>query len=207
LKRARKEPLFLLAMVGIGLVVSGIAPRSRVTWLLEVSPVIVGVGVMVATYKRFPLTPLAYRLAFLLACLLMIGGHYTFSRVPFGLEAKKILGLKRNDYDRVVHFTSGMVASVLGYELLRRKTRYRHPGWLFFFVVSGVLAGAAFYEFLEWWVARLSGSTADAFLATQGDRWDTQWDMFLTFLGGIAGQLFLRRQHERELEAIHHPRK
>jgi putative membrane protein len=123
------------------------------------------------------------------------------------MEAKIILGLKRNDYDRVVHFASGVVASVLGYELLRRKTRYQRRGWLFFFVVSGVLAGAAFYEFLEWWVARLSGSTADAFLATQGDRWDTQWDMFLTFLGGIAGQLLLRRPHERELQQIHRTRR
>jgi putative membrane protein len=205
LKRADREPLILLVLVTAGFVLSGISPRSRITWLLEVSPVIVGVGVMVATRRRFPLTPMAYRLAFLLACLLMIGGHYTFSEVPLGAEARRILGLKRNDYDRVVHFASGLVASVLGYELLRRKTRYRRSGWLFFFVVSGVLAGAAFYEFLEWWVARLSGSTADAFLATQGDRWDTQWDMFLTFLGGIAGQLLLRRRHERELERIRRP--
>ncbi len=199
---ARREPIVLLILTLSGLILSGVSPRDRITWVLEVAPVVAGLAVLIATYRRFPMTQLAYRLIFLLAILLLIGGHYTFSRVPAGLAAQRIFGLKRNHYDRVVHFTAGFVSSILARELVRRKTRFRRPGWLFTFVTSGCLAGAAFYEFLEWWTAKLTGSAASRFLAMQGDPWDTQWDMFMTFLGAIVGQLVLGHRHEKELERL-----
>jgi putative membrane protein len=202
MRPARREAIVLLLLTLAALLLSGIAPRDRLTWLLEVSPVLLGVPVLVGTYRLFPLTPLAYRLAFVMSLLLLLGGHYTYSRVPLGLWAQEQFDWKRNDYDRVVHFAGGFVASILGRELIRRTTRLRRPGWLFFFVVSGCLAGGAFYEFIEWWAARLTGSAADDFLAMQGDPWDTQWDMFLTFLGAIAGMLMLGRRHERQLERL-----
>jgi putative membrane protein len=192
----------VLVLTLAALLASGLAPRDRLTWLLEVAPVVVGVAVLVATYRRFPLTPLAYRLAFVLAILLMLGGHYTYSRVPLGSWAQEHFGWKRNDYDRLVHFAGGFVSAILARELVRRKTRLSRSGWLFAFVVSGCLAGAAVYEFLEWWAARLTGSAADDFLAMQGDPWDTQWDMFLTLLGAIAGMLTLGPRHEREIARL-----
>jgi putative membrane protein len=131
--------------------------------------------------------------------LLLVGGHYTYSRVPAGLWVGEWLGVDRNNYDRLVHFLGGFVPAILGRELVRRKTHLRRPGWLFVFVSFGCLAGGAMYEFLEWWAAVATGADADAFLATQGDPWDTQWDMFLTFLGATTALLLLSRRHEREL--------
>jgi putative membrane protein len=202
MRPARREPVVLLVSTLAALLLSGIAPRDRLTWFFEAAPVLLGLPILVATYRRFPLTPLAYRLAFVMAMLLLLGGHYTYSRVPLGLWAQEQFDWKRNDYDRLVHFAGGFVSSILARELIRRKTRLARRGWLFFFVVSGCLAGGAFYEFLEWWAARLTGSAADDFLATQGDPWDTQWDMFLTLLGAISGMLALGRRHERALERL-----
>jgi putative membrane protein len=199
---ARREPVVLLALIVAGLVLSGLKPADRVTWLLEVAPILVGLVVLVATYRRFPLTPLAYRLIFLLSVLLMIGGHYTYARVPAGLAVQEWLGFGRNNYDRLVHFVGGFVPAILGRELVRRQTHMRRPGWLFVFVSFGCLAGGALYEFLEWWAAAATGADADAFLATQGDPWDTQWDMFLTFLGAITALLLLSGKHERELKRL-----
>jgi putative membrane protein len=200
--RPRREPIVLFALVVAGLAVSGWSPQSRVTWILEVAPLLIGVPILVATYRRFPLTPLAYRLAFALAALLLIGGHYTFTHVPAGIEFRKILGLRRNDFDRFVHFAGGFVPAILGRELVRRKLHLARRGWLFFIVAAGCLAGAAAYELVEWAAAEIMHGSAREFLATQGDRWDTQWDMFSTFLGAVTSLLLLSRVHERELEAL-----
>lgn len=199
---ARREPAVLLGLIVAGLVLSGLKPADRLTWFLETAPVLVGLPVLIATHRRFPLTPLAYRLVFVLAFLLMVGAHYTYARVPAGLWAREWLGFGRNNYDRLVHFVGGFVPAILGRELVRRQTHMRRPGWLFVFVSFGCLAGGALYEFLEWWAAAATGADADAFLATQGDPWDTQWDMFLTFLGAITALLLLSGKHERELKRL-----
>jgi putative membrane protein len=197
-----REPAVLLALLLTALVVSGIAPKDRRTWLLEEAPVFLAVPVLIATYRRFRMTPLSYRLIFLHALLLVVGGHYTFSKVPAGLWLQDALDLARNDYDRVVHFVGGFAPAVVAREILLRKTRLRPGGWLFCLVTSACLAGSAFYELLEWWAAKLTGVKASAFLATQGDVWDTQWDMLLGFIGAIAGQLLLARRQDQELAAL-----
>jgi len=141
---------------------------------------------LVATYRRFPLTPLAYRLIFVHAGILMLGGHYTYAEVPPGFWVRDLLGLSRNHYDRLGHFAQGFVPAIVAREILLRKTPLRPGGWLFFLVTCICLAISAFYEFVEWWTALLSGEAAMAFLGTQGDVWDTQWDMFLCLLGALA---------------------
>jgi putative membrane protein len=197
-----REPGILLA-VGAGLLVlSGIGPKDRYTWLLEVAPAVAAAVLLVATYRRFPLTPLAYRLIFLHACVLMLGGHYTYAEVPLGFWARDLFGLARNHYDRLGHFVQGFVPAIVAREILLRKTPLKPGGWLFFLVTCVCLAVSAFYEFIEWWTALLSGEAAMAFLGTQGDVWDTQWDMFLCLLGAIASQLLLSRRHDRELARL-----
>jgi len=195
----RREPGTLLGVAIALLVLSGIQPRDRITWLLEIAPIFVAVPVLVASYRRFPLTPLAYRLVFLHALILMLGGHYTYAEVPFGYWVRDLLGLARNHYDRLGHFVQGFVPAILVREVLRRVVRLRPGGWLFFLVTCVCLAVSAAYELVEWWTAVASGSAAMAFLGTQGDVWDTQWDMFLALLGSITAQLLLSQRHEREL--------
>ncbi|MEX0879109.1 MAG: DUF2238 domain-containing protein [Thermoanaerobaculia bacterium] len=201
MKRSR-EPLVLLVLGLLLLLVSGIGPRDRYTWILEVAPILVAVPVLMATRRRFPLTPLAYRLIFLHACILMLGGHYTYAEVPLGFWVRDALGLARNHYDRLGHLAQGFVPAILTREILLRKTKLRPGGWLFFLVTCVGLAISAFYEFVEWWAALASGEAATAFLGTQGDVWDTQWDMFLAFVGAVTAQITLSRVHDRELQAL-----
>jgi putative membrane protein len=198
----RREPGILLALGAVLLVLSGIGPKDRYTWLLEVAPAVAAAILLVATYRRFPLTPLAYRLIFLHACVLMLGGHYTYAEVPLGFWARDLLGLARNHYDRLGHFVQGFVPAIVAREILLRKTPLRPGGWLVFLVTSVCLAISALYEFIEWWTALLSGEAAMAFLGTQGDVWDTQWDMFLCLLGALAAQILLSRVHDRELARL-----
>ena len=181
---------------------SGIAPKDRFTWLLEVAPIFVAVPILVATYRRFPLTPLAYRLVFVHAMILMAGGHYTYAEVPLGYWMKDAFGFARNHYDRIGHFAQGFVPAILAREILIRKTPLRSRGWVFFLVTCVCLAISACYEFIEWGTAVLSGSKADAFLGTQGDPWDTQWDMLLALIGSVTSQLVLSRRHERQLAML-----
>jgi putative membrane protein len=196
----RREPAVLLALAAVALVVSGIAPKDRFTWVMEVFPVAIGAPILVATYRRFPLTPLAYRLLFLHALILMVGGHYTYAEVPLGFWMQKAFGFARNHYDRIGHFAQGFVPAILVREVLRRKKEPLSPGaWLFFLVTCVCLAISAGYEFVEWWTAVATGSKADAFLGTQGDPWDTQWDMFLALVGAVTAQLLLGCRHDREL--------
>jgi putative membrane protein len=193
------EPLVLLALTAVALVVSGIGPYDRTTWYLEVAPVVIGGAILVATYRRFPLTPLLYRLIFLHALVLILGGHYTYARVPLGFWVQDLFDLARNHYDRFGHFVQGFVPALLAREVLLRKTPLRPGGWLFFLVVCVCLGFSAGYELLEWGSAVIGGSAADDFLGTQGDVWDTQWDMFMALLGALVAQVTLARVQDREL--------
>jgi putative membrane protein len=199
---ASREPLILLAVAAIALVVSGINPYERTTWLLEVFPVLIGAPILIATYRRFPLTPFLYRLLLLHALILILGGHYTYARVPLGDWVRELFELSRNHYDRLGHFAQGFIPAILARELLLRCSPLVRGGWLFFIVVSICLAFSAFYEMIEWWSAVMGGEAAESFLGTQGDVWDTQWDMFIALIGAISAQLLLARGHDRALSRI-----
>jgi len=203
---SKREKIILLLLGAVSLVLSGIAPHDRVTWLLEVAPVLIVVPILFATGKRFPLTPLAYRLIFIHALILMLGGHYTYARVPLGFWVQDLLELSRNHYDRLGHFAQGFVPAIIAREVLLRTSPLRPGKWLFFLVTSVCLAVSACYEFVEWWAALLGGVAAESFLGTQGDQWDTQWDMFLAALGAVTAQLLLGSRHDRELAELNNGR-
>jgi putative membrane protein len=187
------------AAAGVVLLWSGIAPHDRITWWLEVSPVLIGAPLLLATARRFPLTPLLYGLLFAHAVILMVGGHYTYARVPFGFWMQDAFDFARNHYDRIGHLAQGFVPAILAREILLRRTPLVPGGWLFLLVLSVCLAFSACYEMLEWWTALLGGVAATDFLGTQGDVWDTQWDMFLAGVGASAALLLLSRLHDRQL--------
>jgi len=195
--------LALTAAVLAVLVWSGIGPEDRLTWFMEVIWVIVAIPLLLITYPRFPLTRLLYVLIALHCVLLMVGGHYTYAKVPLGLWVQDWLDLARNHYDRFGHFAQGFVPAILARELLLRKTPLQRGGWLFYLVLAAALSFSAFFEMIEWWAALIWGGDADAFLATQGDVWDTQWDMFLALVGAFLAQIMLMRWHDRELAPRH----
>lgn len=199
------EPVVLCAAAVIGLVISGIGPHDRLTWLLEVSWVIAGIPVLLFTRERFPLTPLLYRLLFVHALILIVGGHYTYEHVPPGNWVRDWLDLERNNYDRLGHVAQGFIPAILVREILLRSSPLRAGKWLLVIVTSICLAFSAFFEMLEWWVAVLGGEAADAYLATQGDVWDTQWDMFCALSGAIVSQALLSRWHDRQLARLDAP--
>lgn len=201
---SKQEQMILLVSGVVLLVLSGIAPYDRGTWLLEIAPILIAVPILLITSKRFPLTSLAYRLIFLHTLILMLGGHYTYARVPPGFWVQDLLELSRNHYDRLGHFAQGFVPAIIARELLLRTSPLRPGKWLFYLVVCVCLAISACYEFIEWWAALLGGAAATDFLGTQGDPWDTQWDMFLAFIGALAAQIILGRRHDRELRAFDH---
>jgi putative membrane protein len=193
--------LALAAGVAATLVWSGIAPHDRATWWMEVAPVIAGVPLLAATRRRFPLTGLIYGLLAAHAVILLVGGHYTYARVPAFDWLRDALDLERNHYDRVGHFAQGFVPALLARELLLRTSPLRRGGWLVFLATCVALAFSALYELVEWWAALLGGAAADAFLGTQGDVWDSQWDMFLALVGAVSSQALLGRLHDRQLAA------
>ncbi len=197
-----REPLLLLGLGLAGLIVSGIGPHDRLTWLLEVLPILIGAPILIATRSRFPLTPLLYRLILLHAAILMLGGHYTYAEVPAGFWVQDLFDLSRNPYDRLGHLAQGFIPAILAREILLRRTPLTRGGWLFVLVTAVCLAFSAFYELAEWAAALALDQSADAFLGTQGDPWDTQWDMFLALIGALAAQLALGRLHDRQLARI-----
>ncbi len=202
MKPIDREPLILLILSASALVVSGVGPFDRVTWWLEVAPVIIVAPILIATYRRFPLTPLVYRLIFIHGLILMLGGHYTYARVPLGFWLQDAFDFARNHYDRIGHIAQGFVPAMVGREVLIRTSPVKRGAWLFVFVTSMCLAFSAFYELIEWWSAVIGGEGAHEFLGTQGDIWDTQWDMFLALCGAIVAQLLLSGLHGRQLARL-----
>ncbi|MFO1488247.1 MAG: DUF2238 domain-containing protein [Verrucomicrobiota bacterium] len=176
----------------------GISPRAdRLTWAMENAPVWIGIGVWLGTRKQFQLSRLCLGLFTVHAIILMVGGYYTYAKVPLGDWVKDWLGLARNHYDRLGHFAQGFVPAIFVRELLLRVAKLPRSNWIPVLVVCVCLAFSACYEFIEWWTAVLTGDAATDFLGTQGDPWDTQWDMFLAFCGAIIAQLTLSRVHDR----------
>ena len=198
----RHEPVILLILTLVCLAISRIGAAEPGTWILEVFPIFLAIPLLVATAKRFPLTPLAYRLLFVHALILMVGGHYTYAKVPLGFWVQDALHLARNHYDRLGHLAQGFVPAIIAREVLLRRSPLQRGKWLFFLVTCVCLAVSASYELIEWLAALLGGSSADAFLGTQGDVWDTQWDMFMALVGAITSLLLLSRVHDRQLERL-----
>jgi len=194
------EQKFWFYIVLFTLIISGIDPVSeRLTWILETVPVMLALPVLWWTSSRFPLTKLSYRLLALWAFVLMYGGFYTYAETPSFNWLMQVFDLDRNHYDRAAHFIQGVVPAILVRELLLRTSPLQQGKWLFFIVSSICLAISACYEFIEWWAALLNAEAAESFLGTQGDQWDTQWDMFLALLGSIFSQLIFRKTQNKQL--------
>lgn len=200
--RPNREPLILFGIAAVLLTLSGIGPVDRATWWLEVGPVFVGIPLLLWLRPRFSFTPLLYRLLFIHACIVMLGGHYTYVQAPPGDWVRDWFDLSRNNYDRFGHLAQGFIPAILMRELLWRTSPLRGSRWLPFLVVCFCLAFSAVFEMMEWWVALIMGGSADAFLALQGDEWDTQWDMFLAGCGAILSLLLLSGRHDRQLAPL-----
>lgn len=196
---------WLIVIVLAAQVALGISPQAdRMTWALENGPVWFGVGLLAFTQRRFPLSSLCLHLFAIHSLILALGGHYTYAKVPLGDWVRDAFGLARNHYDRVGHFAQGFIPAIFVRELLLRKTPLQRGGWLNFLVVCVCLAFSACYEFFEWWTAALTGEAASDFLGTQGDPWDTQWDMFLATVGAVCSLVLLSRCHDASLKKICH---
>jgi putative membrane protein len=202
--RGGRYPITLLLTGTILLLASAVHAFSLGTWTMEVFPIFIAVPILIATYRRVPLTPLVYTLIFIHACILMVGGHYTYAKVPLGFWMQRTFHFARNHYDRIGHFAQGFVPALIAREVLLRRTPLRRGGWLFYIVCSICLAISASYEFIEWGAAEIGGSKADDFLGTQGDPWDTQWDMLFALIGSIVAQLTFAHLQDRQLPEIRH---
>ncbi len=198
----QSKVLFLFLTLLFIFVWSAINPHDMLTWALEVFPVIIGVVILVSTYHLFRFTTFAYLMIWLHSIILMIGGHYTYSEMPLFNWIRDVFELSRNNYDKVGHLAQGFFPAIIAREILLRKSPLRQGRWLFFIVVSICLAISAIYELIEWWVALLTGTAAEAFLATQGDIWDTQSDMAFALIGAIVSLLLLGRVHDRFLDKM-----
>jgi len=189
--------IFLIALLW-----SGLYPKDYPTWVLEVLPAVIGFIVLAATYRSFPLTPLLYVLILFHCIVLMVGGHYTYAEVPLFDSLPSLLGSERNNFDKLGHFLQGFVPAMITREILIRKAIVASAKWRNFFIVCFCLAFSALYELIEWSVAIISGTAAEAFLGTQGYIWDTQSDMAFALVGAIAALALLGRIHDRQLRYI-----
>lgn len=181
---------------------SAISPYDYFTWFLEVLPAVIGFIILVLTYKKFKLTNLTYTLILIHCIILMVGGHYTYAKVPLFDWIKDVFDLSRNNYDKVGHLAQGFIPAIIAREIFIRKTVVNAKSWLNFLVVCFCLAFSAFYELIEWWVAELTGESAEAFLGTQGYMWDTQSDMALALLGAVLALVLLSKLHDRQIKDI-----
>jgi putative membrane protein len=197
-------PILLLGLIIPVLLFSFLFCRAgRLNWLLEVAPALVGYVALAATYRRLPLSTFCYVCVFCHSVILVYGGHYTYALTPLGNWAKAAFALSRNHYDRVGHFALGFFPVFIIKEVLLRVTPLRRGGWLTFLVLSVVMAIAGFYELIEWWSTLIfAADVGQAFLGSQGDPWDAQWDMFLGLAGGAAGLLLLGRVHDRSMARV-----
>lgn len=192
----------LLSISIVVFIVSGIGPTDRLTWALEVLPIVIAIPILAFTYRSFLLTDLTYALITVHAAILCLGAHYTYAEVPLGFWVADWFDLGRNHYDRLGHLAQGFIPAIIAREILLRKTPLQPGGWLSVLCVSFCLAFSAFYEMLEWWAAVILDQGAEAFLGTQGDPWDTQWDMFLAMCGAIIALAVLSRIHSRQLQRL-----
>ncbi|MGB5885866.1 MAG: DUF2238 domain-containing protein [Acinetobacter venetianus] len=191
----------VVILVGL-LIISGLEPYDRITWLMEVIPVLIAIPVLFASFNKFPLTNLLYSLIFLHAIVLILGGTYTYARVPLGFEIAEWFNLDRNPYDKIGHFMQGFVPAIVAREILLRNQILTKGKMLAFIVICIVLAISAMYELIEWAAALLMGQGAEEFLGTQGYEWDTQSDMFFALIGGISALLFLSKWHDQQIEKL-----
>lgn len=204
---SRTALLLLLAAATLALLgLTGYRPYDRATWLLEVLPVLIALPLLALTWRRYPLTTLLYVCIFIHGVILMVGGMYTYARVPVGFQVAEWLHLQRNPYDKLGHLFQGFAPALIAREILLRGAYVRGRKMLFFLVTCVVLAISATYELLEWWTALAFGQGADDFLGTQGDPWDTQSDMFCALLGALLAQLGLARWQDRQITALPRPR-
>jgi putative membrane protein len=201
-RHAQRSCALLMAALLAGLLISAVGAYELGTWCMEVAPIVAAMPVLWFTRRRFPLTDLCYTLILLQAALMMLGGHYTYARVPLGFWMEQWFGWARNDFDKIAHLAQGFVPAIAVREVLLRQTSLRRGAWLFFLVTATCLAISACYEFVEWWAALLLGSGADAFLGSQGDPWDTQSDMFMALLGAMLAQVTVARRHDRQLARL-----
>lgn len=192
----------LIVLFFIGLLSSAINPHDYFTWILEVFPGIIGLLVLVFTFKRFKFSDLTYILILSHCYILFIGGHYTYAEVPFFEWIKEVLHQDRNNYDKVGHFAQGFVPAIIIRELFIRKEIIKQKSWLSFLTICVCLSISAFYEFLEWFVAIASGQSAEAFLGTQGYVWDTQSDMLYALIGAICMIVFVSKFHDKQIAKI-----
>jgi len=199
-----RMPLVLLSIVVL-VCIATVAnpPAGRISWLLEVGPGLAGIIVLIVLYKRFPMSHMVYVCVFLHIFVLIYGGYYTYAETPLGNWAKEAFGFSRNHYDRIGHIALGVFPAFIIREVLLRKTPLQRGGWLYFIIISIVLAVAAFWELLEWWVALLAASdVGTAFLGSQGDIWDAQWDMLLALVGAMVVLPILSGLHDRSLDQL-----
>ncbi|WP_271679766.1 DUF2238 domain-containing protein [Thermomonas mangrovi] len=197
----RRERWLLAGATVLALAASFAIAGDRLTWLLETVWAMAGLALVAWKWDRFPLTRLLCWLLFLHALVLVHGGAHTYAQTPLGFWLQDLLGTARNPWDRLGHWMQGFVPAILARELLLRLTPLRRGGWLAYLVLAAALSFSAFFELIEWWAALVYGADADAFLATQGDPWDTQWDMFLCLCGAATSLLLLSRWHDRQLGA------
>lgn len=198
----------LLALGGavlVALAVSGVAPRDRITWWMEVMPVLIAAPLIAATWKSFPLTTLLCILIAVHSLVLILGGTYTYAHVPLGFWLQDLLGTVRNPYDKIGHFMQGFVPAMVAREIFLRRGHVTGRRMLVFLCVCVALAVSAVYELIEWWAALAMGQGADEFLGTQGDQWDTQSDMFMALIGACTALLALPRLHDRQIAALSSP--
>jgi putative membrane protein len=201
MSRSRALALYSAALIAL-LALSGYKPFDLATWVMEVVPVVIVLVILWISHRRFPLTPLLYALIFIHAVVLMLGGHYSYARVPLGDWMREWFHLSRNPYDGIGHFAQGFIPAIAARELLLRRTLLERGGWLFVIVTSVCLAISALYELIEWGVAVALGQGADEFLGTQGDPWDTQKDMAFAWLGAMVAQWLLARWHDAQLSRL-----
>jgi putative membrane protein len=199
--RERVLIVFLVILCGL-LVATAVHPYDRITWLMEVAPVLIVLPILALTCRRFPLTPLLYFLIFLHAIILITGGAYTYARVPLGFWIERLFSFSRNDYDRIGHFFQGLVPALAAREVLLRAGYVSSRRMALFLSICVAMAVSAWYELLEWAAAVSLGAKADDFLGTQGDPWDTQWDMFMCFIGAVAAMAGLTREQDRQIERL-----
>ncbi len=197
----RSLTLYSLALMAL-LALSGYKPFDLPTWAMEVAPVVIVLIVLWTSHKRFPLTPLLYTLIFVHAVVLMLGGHYTYARVPLGDWIRDLFSLARNPYDGIGHFAQGFIPAIAARELLLRHTGLQRGAWLAVVIVLACLGVSAVYELIEWGAAVALGQGAEEFLGTQGDPWDTQKDMALAGLGAMAALVLSSRWHDRQLATL-----